>query len=100
MKCYIVIVDGKMRFFFVTRERYSKEKWGYRTPQDKKLTDQEVTDFVQCIQPIILHSMYCKVGFSEMGTILQVTNGKLDQRCKCAAIAFCHLNIFLDHQYD
>jgi hypothetical protein len=54
-----------------SRERYSKLKWGYTTPPDKKLTNQEVTDFVQSIQPIILHSMYCKIGFTEMGMILQ-----------------------------
>lgn len=60
-----------MSYFFTHRERHAKHHWGYSAPPEKRLTNEAVTEFVQCLQPIILNSMYCKVGIAEMGVILQ-----------------------------
>ena len=53
------------------RERYAKEKWGYIVPQEKKLTNEEVTAFVTSLQPILSHVVYNKAGFSEIASVLQ-----------------------------
>ncbi len=54
------------------KERYARKiTWGSVVPEAKKLTDDDVTRFVKCVQPIVLHIMYSKTGLGEAGHILQ-----------------------------
>ncbi|KAJ7404837.1 hypothetical protein WISP_143263 [Willisornis vidua] len=53
------------------RERYKKATWLTPVPESHKLTDQDVTDFVQCIiQPVLL-AMFSKTGSLEAAQALQ-----------------------------
>uniref|UniRef100_A0A8D2NT94 Proteasome activator subunit 4 n=1 Tax=Zosterops lateralis melanops TaxID=1220523 RepID=A0A8D2NT94_ZOSLA len=53
------------------RERYKKVTWLTPVPESHKLTDQDVTDFVQCIiQPVLL-AMFSKTGSLEAAQALQ-----------------------------
>uniref|UniRef100_A0A2K5P667 Proteasome activator complex subunit 4 n=1 Tax=Cercocebus atys TaxID=9531 RepID=A0A2K5P667_CERAT len=53
------------------RERYKKPSWLTPVPDSHKLTDQDVTDFVQCIiQPVLL-AMFSKTGSLEAAQALQ-----------------------------
>uniref|UniRef100_A0A8C3SWB5 Proteasome activator subunit 4 n=1 Tax=Chelydra serpentina TaxID=8475 RepID=A0A8C3SWB5_CHESE len=53
------------------RERYKKKTWLTPVPDSHKLTDQDVTDFVECIiQPVLL-AMFSKTGSLEAAQALQ-----------------------------
>uniref|UniRef100_A0A8B9T6E1 Proteasome activator subunit 4 n=1 Tax=Anas platyrhynchos TaxID=8839 RepID=A0A8B9T6E1_ANAPL len=53
------------------RERYKKTTWLTPVPDSHKLTDQDVTDFVECIiQPVLL-AMFSKTGSLEAAQALQ-----------------------------
>uniref|UniRef100_A0A672TTU1 Proteasome activator subunit 4 n=1 Tax=Strigops habroptila TaxID=2489341 RepID=A0A672TTU1_STRHB len=53
------------------RERYKKMTWLTPVPESHKLTDQDVTDFVECIiQPVLL-AMFSKTGSLEAAQALQ-----------------------------
>lgn len=48
----------------IYKERYRRKKiWGYNLPEDKKITDDQITKFVQSIMPVALNGMYFKVSF-------------------------------------
>lgn len=46
---------------FVNRERY-KKTWLPPVPESHKLTNEEITDFVENMRPIILLAMFSKTG--------------------------------------
>ncbi|PKU42955.1 proteasome activator complex subunit 4 [Limosa lapponica baueri] len=53
------------------RERYKRMTWLTPVPDSHKLTDQDVTDFVECIiQPVLL-AMFSKTGSLEAAQALQ-----------------------------
>lgn len=53
------------------RERFKKPSWLTPVPESHKLTDEDVTDFVQCIiQPVLL-AMFSKTGSLEAAQALQ-----------------------------
>uniref|UniRef100_A0A803SKN4 Proteasome activator subunit 4 n=1 Tax=Anolis carolinensis TaxID=28377 RepID=A0A803SKN4_ANOCA len=53
------------------RERYKKMTWLTPVPDSHKLTDQDITDFVECIiQPVLL-AMFSKTGSLEAAQALQ-----------------------------
>lgn len=48
--------------FKIYKERYRRKKiWGYNLPEEKKITDDQITKFVQSIMPVVLNGMYFKV---------------------------------------
>ncbi len=53
------------------RERFAKERWGCVVPEEHKLTDEDVTVFVDTLKPIALQAMYSKTGMTEAGAALQ-----------------------------
>lgn len=53
------------------RERYKKMSWLNPVPDSHKLTDQDITEFVECIiQPVLL-AMFSKTGSLEAAQALQ-----------------------------
>lgn len=53
------------------RERYKKPTWLNTVPDSHKLTDQDITDFVESIkQPVVL-AMFSKIGSLEAAQALQ-----------------------------
>ncbi len=54
----------------LNRERFAKERWGFVVPSQHKLTEDEVTAFVDTVKPIALQSMYSKSGMIEAGASL------------------------------
>ena len=38
-------------------ERYN-DKWQSKTPEDKKLTDEEVEHFIKSLLPVVFHILY------------------------------------------
>uniref|UniRef100_A0A8D2L1E2 Proteasome activator subunit 4 n=1 Tax=Varanus komodoensis TaxID=61221 RepID=A0A8D2L1E2_VARKO len=53
------------------RERFKKNTWLTPVPDSHKLTDQDITDFVECIiQPVLL-AMFSKTGSLEAAQALQ-----------------------------
>ncbi|CAL1268748.1 unnamed protein product [Larinioides sclopetarius] len=53
------------------RERYVKPSWVTPVPEEYKLTDQEVTDFVNSVVPAALLSMFSKRGCMDSAAALQ-----------------------------
>ncbi|GFT37520.1 proteasome activator complex subunit 4 [Nephila pilipes] len=53
------------------RERYLKPSWITSIPDEYKLTNQEVTDFVNSVVPAALLSMFSKRGCGDSATALQ-----------------------------
>ncbi|GFW26343.1 proteasome activator complex subunit 4 [Trichonephila clavipes] len=53
------------------RERYLKSSWLAPIPEEYKLTNQEVTDFVNSVVPAALLSMFSKRGCIDSATALQ-----------------------------
>lgn len=46
----------------IHKERYARKRdWGTRIPDDKKVTDEQITRFVKFLMPVCLHGMYFKV---------------------------------------
>ena len=40
-------------------------------PEEKRITDEEITRFVKILMPVVLHGMYFKVNLDVFGKILQ-----------------------------
>ncbi|GCB62155.1 hypothetical protein scyTo_0011429, partial [Scyliorhinus torazame] len=53
------------------RERYKKETWLNIIPDSHKLTDQDITDFVESIKQPVLLAMFSKTGSLEAAQALQ-----------------------------
>uniref|UniRef100_A0A4W3GV83 Proteasome activator subunit 4b n=1 Tax=Callorhinchus milii TaxID=7868 RepID=A0A4W3GV83_CALMI len=53
------------------RERYRKPSWLNTVPDSHKLTDQDVTDFVESIKQPVLLAMFSKTGSLEAAQALQ-----------------------------
>lgn len=53
----------------VSRER-DKKTWFPNVAESSRLTDNDVTEFVQCLKPIVLLAMFSKTGLHDpAGTI-------------------------------
>ena len=55
----------------VRKERYKKPRWGYQPPKEHTLSDQDITEFVTSLKPVVLHAMFSKWGMLEAGSTLQ-----------------------------
>ena len=53
------------------RERYKKKDWLLEIPKENKLTDAEITRFVQSMQPIVSVSMFSKYGSHDSAIALR-----------------------------
>lgn len=43
-------------------ERYRKPSWKRPHPESHKLTEQDITDFVECLKPVALQAMYSSIS--------------------------------------
>lgn len=50
---------------FFTRERYQKNSWLTPIPDSHKLTEDDITEFVESIMPCVILAMFSKVGCSD-----------------------------------
>ena len=56
----------------IYRERHAKKTpWGTLVPEDKKITDDEITRFVSILMPVVLHGMYSKLNLDHFAKITQ-----------------------------
>ncbi|XP_039282651.1 proteasome activator complex subunit 4 isoform X2 [Nilaparvata lugens] len=55
----------------VHRERYKKPTWETPVPAEKKLTDKDITDFVECMKPALMTAMFSKWGFNDIGLAMK-----------------------------
>ncbi|CAD5119000.1 DgyrCDS7656 [Dimorphilus gyrociliatus] len=55
----------------VHRERYKKSDWTMYTKESAKLTDEEITEFVNILKPIVLQAIFSKFGIIETTGCLQ-----------------------------
>ncbi|KAK3093564.1 hypothetical protein FSP39_017345 [Pinctada imbricata] len=53
------------------RERYKKPSWDTHIPDNTKLTDQNVTDFVKSIAPVVSVAMFSKFGSHDSAIALR-----------------------------
>ena len=56
---------------FCNRERHHKAKWGEVVPQEHRLTDEDITEFVMILKPIAAEAMYGKTLTLATGTVLK-----------------------------
>jgi proteasome activator subunit 4 len=65
----------KLATLFVKRiykERHAKKQhWGSKIPDEKKISDENITRFVGSLMPIVMHGMYSKSGIEVFGSVLQ-----------------------------
>jgi len=54
----------------VRRERYKKPSWGLVPPKELTLSDTDITNFVQSVQPVVFHAMWSRWGFLDAGATL------------------------------
>ena len=53
----------------VHRERHRKPSWGYRAPASAQLTDEDITEFVVSVKPVVFQAMWLRC--LDVGTVLQ-----------------------------
>lgn len=52
-------------------ERYKKHPWKPQIPDDWKLRDQDITDFVEIFKPIAFQAMFSRIGNSDIGKVFK-----------------------------
>lgn len=55
-------------FLFI---RYKKPDWRIYIAEEKKLTDSQITEFVDIMKPVVFTSMFGKLGSCEMSEALR-----------------------------
>ncbi len=53
------------------RERYKKPTWKHSIPDSHKLSEGDITSFVECLKPAVFLSMYSKMGSMDAAIALQ-----------------------------
>lgn len=53
------------------RERYKKLTWETPIPDSHRLTEKDITDFVESIKPVAMQAMFSKMGLVEVSQALQ-----------------------------
>lgn len=59
----------KLTFYFISRlhrERYKKSTWETPIPKEKKLTEEDITRFVECLKPSVMTAMFSKLGGADV----------------------------------
>lgn len=52
-------------------ERYKKHPWKRQIPDEYKLRDQDVTDFVEVFKPVAFQAMYSRIGPMDIGRVFK-----------------------------
>ncbi|XP_067941422.1 proteasome activator complex subunit 4-like isoform X2 [Watersipora subatra] len=63
----------KLCSWFTTRvqwERYEERRWDYYIPDDQKLTDDQISQFVDIVKPLIFTGLFSKHGAHNMAAAL------------------------------
>lgn len=58
-------------YFYDFRERYKKPTWETSVPDSHKLTDDDVTKFVNSIKSVAFQAMFSRMGTIEVNQALQ-----------------------------
>ena len=58
-------------FIFFLREKFPKKSWETLIPEEFKLTDDELTSFVECIKPAVMLAVFNKTGSFDAAGALQ-----------------------------
>lgn len=60
-------------FFFAIyfRERYKESSWQTPIPDDEKLSEDDITNFVESMRPVIFVSMFSKYGSQDSAIALR-----------------------------
>ncbi|KAG8223216.1 hypothetical protein J437_LFUL003567 [Ladona fulva] len=64
----------KLPSYFMQRlhtERYKKPSWENQVPESHRLTEDDITRFVESVKDIALQAMFCKVGANEVSIAFQ-----------------------------
>ena len=59
------------QIFFFPRERFPKNSWETAIPDESKLTDEELTAFVECLKPAVMLAVFNKSGSFDAAGALQ-----------------------------
>lgn len=88
------------------RERYKKPTWETPIPSKFQLSDDRILKFVECLKPVVLLSMFNKMGSFEAATCLQqlaqlkpdaVLPTLLDRLVDHLKMVLCRWSIFGEH---
>ena len=52
-------------------ERYKKHPWKPQVPDDYKLRDQDITEFVEVFKPVAFQAMYSKIGPNDINRVFK-----------------------------
>ena len=58
-------------YFLFARERFPKNSWETAIPDESKLTDEELTAFVECLKPAVMLAVFNKSGSFDAAGALQ-----------------------------
>ncbi|XP_075223188.1 proteasome activator complex subunit 4A-like isoform X2 [Lycorma delicatula] len=59
----------KLPYYFINRlhrERFKKRSWETPVPEDKKLTEEDITRFVECLKPSVMTAIFSKLGGADV----------------------------------
>jgi proteasome activator subunit 4 len=71
---YLYILPSVIKvgiFLYHCRERYKKPSWETSIPAKFQLSEDRILKFVECLKPVVLLSMFNKMGSFEAATCLQ-----------------------------
>jgi proteasome activator subunit 4 len=52
-------------------EKYKKHPWKPPVPDDYKLREQDITDFVEIFKPVAFQAMYSRIGSNDIGKVFK-----------------------------
>jgi proteasome activator subunit 4 len=58
-------------FVICCRERYKKLTWETPVPDSHRLTEEDITNFVESIKPVAMQAMFSKMGLIEVSQAFQ-----------------------------
>lgn len=64
----------KLAFYFVQRvhcERFKKSTWEHQTPDEFKLTDNDIERFVNILKPCLEQAMFSRQGNTDVSQAMQ-----------------------------
>jgi proteasome activator subunit 4 len=64
----------KLPYYFIQRlhmERYKKLTWETPVPSSHRLSEEDITNFVESIKPVAMQAMFSKIGLAEVSQAFQ-----------------------------
>lgn len=68
---YYFIMEWANKIFQFFRERIKKPTWETPIPDSHKLTEEDITNFVESLKPTVLRAMFSKMNMSDVSSAVK-----------------------------